>query len=83
MKPRKQTIASLRENAEYKYVAGHSVDVYPGWAEMHVFEHIETGRLYGTMVYMSDDSGDGADPKEWSAVKAIIKTRYEFVTEAP
>lgn len=61
------------------YVAGHSVDVYPGWAEMHVFAHIATGKLYGAMVYMSDDSGDGADPKDWSPVKARVTTHYEFV----
>lgn len=78
MKPRKQTITSLRKNPDYKYAGSHSVDVYPGWAEITVFEHIASGELYGAMTYMSDDSGDGAEPKDWSTVYAVVTTRYEF-----
>lgn len=80
MKPHRQTIAELRVHPAYRYVAGHSVDVYPGWAEMHVFEHIETGKLYGAMLYMDDDSSDAGQHKDWSPVKAVIKTRYEFTS---
>lgn len=67
----------ISNDPRYEFVAGHSFDVYPGWATRYVWRHKESGTLWARDYFMSDDVGhEGPD---WFAVKEVVVTRYEKI----
>ena len=76
MNPGNVSVTQVSEDPAYKRIASQSFDVYPGWAEMHVYQHVGTGELWAANVYMSDDDSTVGRPTAWFRVRTETKIVY-------
>ncbi len=74
------TIADVKRDPAYRYVASHSVPVWPGGLTLHIVRHCGTDTLWARDVHSDDDTS--MEVGDWYEVERKERVVVEYKRKA-